>query len=409
MRAVQLVSCCSLMLLIGGQANADASPERFAGAPTTANVPEGDGECRTPSPANLVLGGYIETYWAWNFARPANSITYNRFPDNRHNSFTLGNAVLDGAFSVDRVTGRIALQSGSVPYTQYATTEARRDTQGANPSDGSAWRFLQQATVGYRTSQHAGLLLEAGLMLSPIGPEGVAVHEQWNWSRSNLFYALPMQQTGVRATYPVSTNLSVQASVFNGWYGVRDNNGDKSVGAALVYRLPQRLTTSLRYLGGVERDAKAPEGRPWRHLVDAYILLWPSQRVALLLQGDAGFEMTRFGLSSWVGGALYARVQPARRLYLSIRADGYRQLVAHNSAGAADPMLFAAQGVVSGTATVDVRPQDHLSVRLEYRHDQGATPLYFRGEVLGSGSASNPYEPNSHSQDTILLGATAWF
>jgi hypothetical protein len=369
----------------------------------------GDGARSTPKPAIFTLGGYVETYYAWNFARPDNAITYNRFGDNRHNSFTLGNAVLDGAFSLEHMSGRIALQSGSVPYTQYATAQARRDTQGANASDGTAWRLLQQAVIGYRIPVGRGLLTEMGAWLAPVGPEGVAIHDQWNWSRSNLFVALPIQQTGVRASYPIARAMNLSISVFNGWYGVADNNTQKSVSAQFVFRQPQRVTTSLRYIGGVERDAKAPEGRPWRNMMDAYIMVFPTRGLGLLLEGNGGFERTAFGLSWWAGGALYARVQPVRWLFVSVRADGYRQVVAHNAAGAADPILFGAQGVVSGTATVDVRPQDNLSIRLEYRHDQGATPLYFRGEVLGTGAASSPYEPNSHTQDTILLGGTAWF
>ena len=65
--------------------------------------------------------------------------------------------------------------------------------------------------------------------------------------------------------------------------------------------------------------------------------------------------------------------------------------------------------MTEGTATVDVQPVDRLIVRLEYRHDQAEAPLFFRGPVVGLGTAANPFVPNSETQDTITLGATSWF
>ena len=61
----------------------------------------------------------------------------------------------------------------------------------------------------------------------------------------------------------------------------------------------------------------------------------------------------------------------------------------------------------SATATVDVRPWDDVSFRVEYRHDQAQAPLYFDGQVQVD--AMDNFVPNARGQDTITLGATAWF
>jgi hypothetical protein len=68
-----------------------------------------------------------------------------------------------------------------------------------------------------------------------------------------------------------------------------------------------------------------------------------------------------------------------------------------------------AEWVTSGTVTIDTRPHDQLSVRLEYRHDAAERPLYFGRDVQGDGGVAAPYVPNARTQDTITLGATAWF
>jgi hypothetical protein len=59
--------------------------------------------------------------------------------------------------------------------------------------------------------------------------------------------------------------------------------------------------------------------------------------------------------------------------------------------------------------TLDARPAEQLSVRLELRRDASGRELYYRGQVAGTGEADAPYVPNARTQSTVLLGATAWF
>lgn len=65
-------------------------------------------------------------------------------------------------------------------------------------------------------------------------------------------------------------------------------------------------------------------------------------------------------------------------------------------------------GVAEGTLTLSYQPIDNASVRLEYRHDQAADNAYFGGDVA-SDSTTQAFVPDRKSQDTVTLGATAWF
>ena len=95
-------------------------------------------------------------------------------------------------------------------------------------------------------------------------------------------------------------------------------------------------------------------------------------------------------------------------MYLAARGDFFYEWIASNAAGSASPIFWGgANWMSSGTATIDVRPWDNVSFRLEYRHDQAQAPLFFDGQVLVD--AMNNFVPNASSQDTITLGATAWF
>jgi len=80
--------------------------------------------------------------------------------------------------------------------------------------------------IGYRIPIGSGLLVEAGLFTSPIGPESLTVHQGFNFSRSNLCFGLPFYHAGIRFTYEVDRNVSLLVWAINGWNAILDNNDD---------------------------------------------------------------------------------------------------------------------------------------------------------------------------------------
>ena len=118
----------------------------------------------------LKLGGYVETFYQWNFNNPSNRITNFRGFDNRHDTFTISNAAFDAHIEDKRLTGHLTLQVGHTPNVYYSNEPRVPGTTAANTSDAELWKYLQQAYVGYRFPVGQGLLVEAGLFLSPVGP-----------------------------------------------------------------------------------------------------------------------------------------------------------------------------------------------------------------------------------------------
>ena len=345
-------------------------------------------EAKDPPPA-LTVGAYVETYFGWNFNKPENGVTAFRGFDARHDSFALSNAVLDTHWSAGAVSGRLALQTGDTPDIYYGA-EATSDI-----------RHILEATVAWKAPVGKGLTMDGGIFLSPIGPEGIPVKDNWNWSRSTLFFGLPFYHAGARATYAVSERWNVTGGVFNGWNNVTDTNGKKSISVQGLYTRPDKVTWSALYFGGVERPRGAPEGQPWRNLFDSHITVTVSPSLSIQAHADGGFENTTVGRSSWRAGALSARVKANRWLYLAGRADILDETIPSSPAGSASSLFFPTTRVQSLTGTFDARPTDHVSIRLEFRHDSAADPIYFRG---GSNAAAS-----AKSQSTVTFGMTAWF
>jgi Putative beta-barrel porin-2, OmpL-like. bbp2 len=363
-----------------------------------------EGTTKPATRATLTIGGYVEAFYQWNFNEPANGITNYRGFDNRHNSFTIANAVLDAAGTLGPVTAHVALQVGHTPETYYLAEPTSPGAAGAGSTGTNVWKYLQQANVAWTAPLGRGLTIDAGIFLSPIGPEGMAIKDQWNWSRSTLFFGLPFYHTGLRVTYPFTDRLTASVQVYNGWNSVVDNNAAKSLAAQLTYNIADKLTTQFLYFTGIERATGAPEGDAWRHLFDMYVALYPRAWLALLAHFDAGFEPNRFGTSAWAAGALYARVRTRKWLYVAARGDAFYERVPTG----ATPIFWAgASWVASATATVDFRPWDTLSFRVEYRHDHAERALYFERRLAFD--LTGAPVPSATAQDTLTLGATAWF
>lgn len=355
---------------------------------------------RSADPPAWRIIAYVEAFYQYNFNRPSNDLTNYRGFDNRHNTFTLSNVALGAAVDYRNVLLGLTLQVGHTPSTYYRSEPAQPGASGANASDSELWKYVQEAYAGYRFID--SLSITAGLFLSPIGPESMAINNNWNWSRSNLFFGLPFYHTGARATYVLLERWAFTLAAYNGWNSVVDNNGRKSLSAQVTYTAP-RSTLSLLYFGGVERPAGAPEGHPWRSLFDAHarwdVLSW----LALMAHANAGFERGELGNARWAAGAVYARAQLIAGLFVALRGDAFFE----HTPAAAQPIFWPVSWVSSGTLTLEYRLVEHVSFRAEYRHDRAQGAMYFAGAV--SAAASGAFIANTRLQNTATVGVTAWF
>lgn len=372
-----------------------------AAAPAGAPAPDAS----KPAEAKITVAGYLEAFYQAHFQDPSNRITNLRGYDNRSGSFTLANVALDLKGEKGPVAARIILQVGHTPSTYYLGEPASPGTGSVNASSGELWKYVQMASVTVKGPSDT--TIEAGLFPSPVGIEVFAIKDNWNWSRSNLFFGLPGFHAGARISHAITGGWTGTLHLYNGWNTVVDNNSTPSIAASASYTSAS-TTAQLLYFGGIERPTGAPEGKPWRHLFDALVQYAVTSEVAVAVQADAGVEPNDIGTSSWVAAALYGKLALSDKLYAAVRGDYFYEKVAEGNGMTASAIFWPAKWVAEGTATLAYQPADNLSVRLEYRHDQAQANAFFGGTVAGDGVA-NPYMFNRKSQDTATLGVTAWF
>ena len=96
------------------------------------------------------------------------------------------------------------------------------------------------------------------------------------------------------------------------------------------------------------------------------------------------------------------------KLYAAARGDYFYEKVASTRGSTASPIFWPVKWVAEATATLSYQPVVNASLRLEYRHDQAASNAYFGGNVT-TDPMTKAFVPNRDTQDTVTLGAMAWF
>jgi hypothetical protein len=193
---------------------------------------------------------------------------------------------------------------------------------------------------------------------------------------------------------------------YNEWNSVVDNNREKSVSAQVTFTRAD-VVASMPYFGDIERPQGAPEGRTWRHLFDEHVTWQATPTFALLAHANGGFEPNAFGVSAWAAGALSARVRLILQPFFAARGDPSMSAYPKRRRPRGSDLLAGALGR-RGIATLDYRSHARVSFRLDYRHDHAGADMCLGGALVGDGGAA-PFVMNRALQDTVTLGATAWF
>lgn len=346
-----------------------------------------------PAPTSAVsAGGFVEAYYGFNLNQPANGITALRGFDARHNSTTLSLASVHVAVEEPVLRGRVALQAGPTARSYFAAEPEAPGGPGVAGIGAADLHVIREAWVGGQAPVGEGLRVDAGVFLSPVGYDAIAVHENRFWSLSNLGVGLPFYFTGLRAEQSLADGWTVGAGLFNGWNKVVDDNPGKTVMLNLGRSWDSEAVFQVLYLGGVEGAA----GAPWRHLFDAWVDV-PVGRVALIGGLNGGFELREGGTHHWQAGQVGVEVTLAERWTAGLRADVFQER-------GPDPLtqhvFWPTTRLGEGTVSIGWRPADGLLVRLEGRHDRAADEVFFAGDAA---------LPSSASQSTVTLGVTGWF
>ncbi|HEX9603878.1 MAG TPA: outer membrane beta-barrel protein, partial [Myxococcales bacterium] len=160
---------------------------------------------------------------------------------------------------------------------------------------------------------------------------------------------------------------SAQLHFLNGWQVIGDNNRAKAVGTQLAWT-NDRATLGFNTFAGPELPG---DDSHWRLFGDLTATVKATSWLSLGATADAGRQDRPQGAAVWHAAGLYARIALHPRAALALRAEYYDDVDGFFSG--------APQVLRDGTVTLEVRPDEHLIVKLEARHDRAGVAV-FSGE-----------------------------
>jgi hypothetical protein len=355
----------------------------------------------------------VDGYYAWNFNDPIGRVNLLRAYDVLSNAFSLNQASLilkeDPDVSAGRRFGaRLDLQWGQATETLQGNpvNEPRPDV----------YRNIFQAYGTYVAPIGSGLNIDFGKWASSLGVEGNYTKDQMNYSRSYWFNFLPFYHMGLRTSYKLLPELTVNYWVVNGTDQTEPFNGYKDELFGFVAQPHKTLTWTMNYYlgqehpdvvffpnGGAPPNSPTEQGLPFQpipdapngklHILDTYATWQTTPKLTLAAEGDYVIErlLPESAPSHTDGGAAYFRYQltgktalAARGEYLSDRGGLFSGL---------------SQALKEATLTYDYKLAEGFLVRTEWRRDFSNRPFFLTDQL---GILSN-------HQTTATLGLTWWW
>lgn len=334
--------------------------------------------------SRLKVAGGVDVYFAYNFNRPADSANFvpgTGTTAKRHDELNLNLATLGVSLAPEPVGFRFLLGMG----TGVEVLHAGEPVGVALGPD--VWRFLQQASVSYATGP---LTLEAGVYPSHIGFESFQSQLNWTYTRSWMGEFSPYYQTGLKGTWKFDDTWSAQLHLLNGWQNIGENNRGKALGTQVAYA-GKRLSASFNTFIGEE------SGDALRLFADGVATWKVTEAFSVGLTADVGRqEREAADAALWYAAGANARVQLTKPVALAARAEFFTDEEGVISG--------AAQTLVEGTLTLEVKPAEYLVLKLEARHDRSDADVFCSSRTTEEGT------PVLVSTQTLVVaGATAYF
>lgn len=344
------------------------------------------------------LSGFIDTYYGYNSNQPSSLTNGNQFFNPYSNQFGLNliELILDKPpdATASRTGYHVALGFGS----------AMNAINGSDPGGLGFAQYLKEGYFSYLAPVGKGLQVDVGKFVTPAGAEVIESKDNWNYTRSLLFYyAIPYFHYGARAKYVFNDKFSLTGYLVNGWNDIVAANSGKTYGLSFGWNPTKKVSVSENYLAGPQLSATADPGgsnSSWRQLWDTVVTYSPNTKLSLMVNGDYG-RGDRFvspvsnlvgSPVAWYGGAGYIKYAFNNKYTIATRYEFFDD--PEGFATGIGPAFGLGQHIQEGTVTFERDIASHIISRLEYRHDEASEPFFQRG--------STPF--SEKSQNTATLG-----
>ena len=331
---------------------------------------------------NVGIGGYVDSYYGYNFNKPAKGTNPYFVSSARDNELTINLAYVDLRYRSTYMRARFVPGFGTYMDANYI-------------NEPGSLKNMVEANVGILVSAKKKIWVDAGVMGSPYTNESAISKDHLMYTRSFAPEYVPYFITGVKLSIPVTRKLNAYFYLINGWQVIRDNNKGKSLGTQLEYRPNNTMLFNWNTYVGDERSSNNPDFR-MRYFSDLYWIYNSGKKWSATSCVYMGFqERAGASVATWWQANFIGKYAFTEDISLSARIEHF-----YDPAGIIVPPITSATGF--RTTSYGLCANFHLHkqalFRLEARRFLSMEDVYL--------DEAN----NSTAGSTLLVGSlTAWF
>ena len=361
----------SAVAVIGQSAYCQAKDTAAAPAKDTAAAP-----AAAPAPPAVTITGFVDTYFEYNLDRPTTHVNELRNFDVTDEQFTVAMA-------------EIQIQRAAAPVGFTVDLDFGQANDIAQSGEPGSLANVRQAYATLIIPVGSGLTVDMGKFVTHCCFETIPAKDNFNYSRSLLFaWSVPYYHLGARAAYTLSSTITLNGYLYDGWNGIPVNSG-KTLGFEGVYAPTSALSFTLNWLGGPALPDSVT--KKYRNVYEVIASYAATDKLTLALNWVYGEDHPPAMTAVWRGLAGYVKYALNDVSSFAVRCEEFD-----------DPegfMTGAIQTLSEGTLTYEYKPFPTIILRGEYRYDWSDVPAF-------DGTAGKFSRRN---QSTLAMGAIVTF
>lgn len=262
----------------------------------------------------LKINGYLETYYCFDFGKPAN---HNRpaflYSYNRHNEVNINLGFIKASYSKNNIRAIFGLMTGTYPNANLS-------------SEPGVLKNCYEGNVGVKLSKNKNIWVDAGLFPSHIGFESAIGMDCWNLTRSILAENSPYYESGIKLSYTSQhEKWFISGLLLNGWQRIQrvNANNTPAFGHQLTFKPNAKVTfNSSSFVGNDKPDSVMQ----MRYFHNFYGQFQVQKKLGVIIGFDIGKEQKDKNKSEynlWYSPVLIVKYSLTTKLSIAMRGEFY--------------------------------------------------------------------------------------
>lgn len=311
----------------------------------------------------FTISGYIETYFGYDFNRPANNTRPGFiYSHNRVNEVNINLGYLKAAFNNEKVRSNLAIMTGTYGNANMA----------AEPG---LIKNIYEANVGIKLSRNKNIWLDAGILPSHIGFESAVSKDCWTLTRGISSENSPFFEAGAKISFATDDGKFTAGLLYlNGWQRIHRPDGAKNAAAGLQLTYRPHASVTLNYSNylGTEGPDVTGVNRVYHNI---YVVAQITEKFGVTGGIDIGSQQKIKNNSAKVhmlAPAIIAQFKPNEKWAIASRFEYYRDM---------DGMLTGITGFNTKgySLNLDYMPFKNAALRLEGKLYDSADAIFEKG------------------------------